>query len=122
MQAVNKDNSGTIILQYDCLIGMTGYKGTVLKSVVETYFDYGGLRIEMISQLIDIDINMRKLKLQQERQSATIQNLERSKEQSATKSYVKEPRLLLKSNLIQAFRATETIALENLFHLVAAYR
>ena len=64
---------------------MTGYKGTVLKSVVETYFDYGGLRIEMISQLIDIDINLRKLKLQQERQSATIQNLERSKEQSATK-------------------------------------
>ena len=57
-----------IKLQYDCLIRMTGYRGTVLQSVVETYFDYGGLRIEMISQLIDIDINLRKLKLQQERQ------------------------------------------------------
>ena len=101
---------------------MTGYSGTKLKSVVETYFDYGCLRIEMISQLIDIDINMRKLILQKERQTATIENLRRSKEQSATKSYLKEPRLLLKSNLIEAFRATETIALENLFHLVAAYR
>ena len=122
LQAKNKDNAGTIILKFECLLEMAGYQGTILESTIQTYFDYGSSRIEMISQLIDIDINSKKLRIQKENQLENVANLEKSLEELGTNEYVIEQRLLFKSNLIQVFRNTEADALENIFHLAAALK
>ena len=104
---------------------MAGYQGTKLQVAIETYFDYGASRLDMFSNLIDIDLNLKKLQYQKKRQLATIEELRKSKdkaEETISGGTAMVQRLQLKSNLIQAFRSFESDALENFFLQAAAYR
>ena len=104
---------------------MAGYQGTILQSYTETFFDYGASRLDMIGNLIDIDLNLKKLQFQLNRQQKTIKDLKKVKSESGQTitggSAVKE-RLQFKSHLIQAFRSFETDALENFYLQSTAYR
>ena len=104
---------------------MSGYKGETLKITVETFFDYGITRINMISQLIDIDINLKKLQLKRNQQKKTIERLTKTLEDvrnSVNNPLVAQQRLMFKSDLIESFRGIESDALEYLYLQAASYR
>ena len=82
-------------------------------------------RLNMVSNLIDIDINLKKLQFQKQRQQSTLGRLKNAV-QSVTDSFrspfITKQRLMLKSDLMELFKATESDALEYFYLQAASFR
>ena len=125
LQAVNSEKKGDLLLKLSCLIKESGYKGETLQSTIETFFDYGTTRLNMIGQLVDIGINLKTLQFQGDRQQKTIARMEKAAD--AIKNTIESPTtaqalLMLKSDLMASFRSTELNALEYLYLQAASYK